>query len=87
MVVFRYVLAAARERTKGFAPIKKTLGNLLRKVKELDEQGFFHVPVKESEAPGYFELIKKPMDMETLTRKLAANRYPFLSNFVVRLVL
>jgi hypothetical protein len=86
MLVLGGCIAAARDRVKGFAPIKKTLGNLMRKVKELDEMGFFQVPVREGEAPDYYDIIKKPMDMETMTRKLAANRYPYLTNFVVRTI-
>lgn len=48
---------------------------LLSKMKKLDQYNLFANPVTEAEAPGYSEIIKKPMDFRTMKEKVEQNEY------------
>jgi len=47
----------------------------LNKMSRLDRYSVFAEPVSESEAPGYFDVVKEPMDMSTMRDKLDAGDY------------
>ncbi len=48
---------------------------LLSKMKKLDQYNLFANPVTESEAPGYSDIIKNPMDFRTMKEKVEQNEY------------
>lgn len=48
---------------------------LLSKMKKLDQYSLFAKPVTEAEAPGYFKVIKNPMDFRTIKEKIEQNEY------------
>jgi hypothetical protein len=50
----------------------------------LDEKKYFAKPVTESEAPGYFAIIKEPMDLLTMRKKTDATEYRCFHDFEVR---
>eukprot|EP01122_Echinamoeba_exundans_P012982 TRINITY_DN5589_c0_g1_i1.p1 TRINITY_DN5589_c0_g1~~TRINITY_DN5589_c0_g1_i1.p1 ORF type:complete len:922 (-),score=192.45 TRINITY_DN5589_c0_g1_i1:215-2980(-) len=64
-----------------YMPLKKVLHTTLRSLIQLDRQAFFYAPVTEDQAPGYFDIVKRPMDFTTMRRKIEDNKYPFLSLF------
>lgn len=66
---------------KKYLPLKKVLHSTVRALIQLDKQGFFYQPVTEDQAPGYFEVVSRPMDFITMRRKIDDNRYPFFSLF------
>lgn len=66
---------------KKYLPLKKVLHSTVRALIQLDKQGFFYEPVTEDQAPGYFDIVTRPMDFITMRRKIDDNRYPFFSLF------
>ena len=42
----------------------------LTSMAKLDEFKFFSEPVREQDAPGYFKVIKQPMDLQTMAEKV-----------------
>lgn len=48
-----------------------------------DPHGFFAFPVTDQIAPGYFMIIKHPMDFSTMKDKIAANEYKSITEFKV----
>jgi hypothetical protein len=48
---------------------------ILRKMNDHELGSWFRQPVTEAIAPGYFEIIKFPMDFSTIFRKLDENQY------------
>jgi hypothetical protein len=69
-------------RRKNWVPMKKMLNNALKKLIDLDGYKFFYSPVSEKDAPGYFSIIKKPMDFSTMRKKLTDDKYTYWSLFV-----
>lgn len=69
-------------RKKNWVPLRKMLNNALKKLIDLDGYKFFYEPVSEKDAPGYFAVIKRPMDFSTMRRKMLEDKYPFWSIFV-----
>lgn len=69
-------------RKKNWVPLRKMLNNALKKLIDLDGYKFFYEPVSEKDAPGYFAVIKRPMDFSTMRRKMLEDKYPFWSLFV-----
>lgn len=55
---------------------------LLNKVSRLDTDGFFQEPVTEAVAPGYFEIIQRPMCFKSMRAKLQAREYRTWRSFV-----
>ena len=53
----------------------------LKLLKEWDREKIFYIPVRESienkqfAAPGYFDLIRKPMDLKTVESKMDSRLY------------
>lgn len=46
------------------------LESFLTSISKLDEFKFFSEPVREQDAPGYFSVIKQPMDLQTMSEKV-----------------
>ncbi len=57
------------------------LDGLLENIAKLDYDLFFQEPVKEEDAPRYFEIIKRPMDFGTMRQKVRLSR-PFHARFL-----
>lgn len=69
-------------KKKNWVPLRKMLNNALKKLIDLDGYKFFYEPVTEKEAPGYFAVIKRPMDFSTMRRKMLEDKYPYWTIFV-----
>jgi Bromodomain len=61
---------------------KEKLGSVLHRLRLHDSYRIFAHPVTKDVAPGYFEVIKHPMDLSTMRRKSESNRYTSISDFV-----
>ena len=48
---------------------------ILHRLYNHDDGSWFRQPVTEAIAPGYFDIIKNPMDFSTIMKKLNANEY------------
>ncbi|XP_056376176.1 bromodomain-containing protein 9 isoform X3 [Hyla sarda] len=62
-------------------PIQQLLEYFLRQLQRKDPHGFFAYPVTDQIAPGYFMIIKHPMDFSTMKEKIAANEYKSITEF------
>ncbi|KAL3146630.1 hypothetical protein ABBQ32_000861 [Trebouxia sp. C0010 RCD-2024] len=60
----------------------QTLENIIGFFEKQDPEGFFGVPVTESVAPNYFNVIKKPMSFLRMRQKLRALEYRTFTAFV-----
>ena len=56
--------------------------NIINKLKNHDKSEPFRQPVSEKKAPGYYEMIKNPMDLKTLTTELENGKYKNKKMFV-----
>ena len=55
--------------------IREKMGPILRHMYDQEEGIWFRQPVTEAIAPGYFDIIKYPMDFSTIFKKLDENQY------------
>lgn len=55
--------------------IRKKMAPILHHLSEQEEGIWFRQPVTEAIAPGYFDIIKYPMDFSTMSKKLNDNQY------------
>ncbi|XP_077125629.1 bromodomain-containing protein 9 isoform X1 [Ranitomeya variabilis] len=62
-------------------PIQQLLEYFLRQLQRKDPHGFFAFPVTDQIAPGYFMIIKHPMDFSTMKEKITANEYKSITEF------
>ncbi|XP_060541740.1 histone acetyltransferase KAT2B isoform X2 [Pantherophis guttatus] len=62
------------KETKDLDQLYSTLKNILQQVKSHQSAWPFMEPVKRTEAPGYYEVIRFPMDLKTMSERLK-NRY------------
>ncbi|KAM3928758.1 bromodomain-containing protein 9 isoform 3-T3 [Leptodactylus fuscus] len=62
-------------------PIQQLLEYFLRQLQRKDPHGFFAFPVTDQIAPGYFMIIKHPMDFSTMKEKIASNEYKSITEF------
>ena len=60
-----------------FSPedIREKMTPILRQLYDHEEGVWFHQPVTEAIAPGYFSIIKYPMDFSTILKKFDENQY------------
>jgi hypothetical protein len=60
-----------------FSPedIREKMTPILRQMYDHEEGAWFRQPVTEAIAPGYFDIIKYPMDFSTIFKKLDENQY------------
>ncbi|KAM8962357.1 bromodomain-containing protein 9 isoform 2-T2 [Pelodytes ibericus] len=63
------------------SPIQQLLGYFLSQLQQKDPHGFFAFPVTDQIAPGYFMIIKHPMDFSTMKEKIATNEYKSITEF------
>jgi hypothetical protein len=61
--------------------LSRILNDLHRKVSQKDTERIFAVPVTEDIAPGYFDMIKHPMDLSTIRQRLHDDEYQTLQQF------
>ncbi|KAJ3522927.1 hypothetical protein NM688_g8803 [Phlebia brevispora] len=62
-------------------PLKEVLTKLIAQIKKKDDYAFFLAPVDASQVPGYADIVKKPMDFGTMTKKVQKSRYRSLEEF------
>ncbi|CAI5437863.1 unnamed protein product [Caenorhabditis angaria] len=58
-----------------FTPLQLLLDHILRKIVAKDPEGYFATPVTKSVAPDYHEIVKEPMDFQTVREKIEDNKY------------
>ncbi|CAO1634477.1 unnamed protein product [Parajaminaea phylloscopi] len=66
---------------KGEAMHVKQCKALLQSIKKLPEAYLFLAPVNEAYAPGYFDVVKSPMDLGTMETKLNSAAYVTMDEF------
>ncbi|KAG1769053.1 hypothetical protein EV702DRAFT_1142718 [Suillus placidus] len=62
-------------------PLKEVLAKLIVQLKKKDDYAFFISPVDPSRVQGYAEMIKHPMDLGTMSTKVARGKYRSLEEF------
>ncbi|KAG1726832.1 hypothetical protein EDB19DRAFT_1751515 [Suillus lakei] len=62
-------------------PLKEVLTKLIGQLKKKDDYAFFISPVDPSRVQGYAEMIKHPMDLGTMSTKVARGKYRSLEEF------
>ncbi|KAJ7722652.1 hypothetical protein DFH07DRAFT_1006475 [Mycena maculata] len=62
-------------------PLKEVLSRLIVQLKKKDDYAFFLKPVNLAQVPGYSDLVKRPMDLGTMTVKIQRGRYRSLEDF------
>ncbi|KAJ7639252.1 hypothetical protein FB45DRAFT_905108 [Roridomyces roridus] len=62
-------------------PLKEVLTRLVTQLKKKDDYAFFLKPVNPAAIPGYADVIKRPMDLGTMTAKVQRGRYRSLEDF------
>ncbi|KAG1824864.1 uncharacterized protein BJ212DRAFT_1322924 [Suillus subaureus] len=62
-------------------PLKEVLMKLIVQLKKKDDYAFFISPVDPSRVQGYAEMIKHPMDLGTMSTKVARGKYRSLEEF------
>lgn len=72
------VLKASQKRR----PLSRLLEQLLRNLEKRDPHQFFAWPVNDNFAPGYSNIIRKPMDFSTIKQKIDENEYKSLNCFI-----
>jgi hypothetical protein len=60
---------------------KARLYSLLKSLQRKDVHSFFAEPVDPEYAPGYLEVIKKPMDFSTMAQKISSDEYKDIQQF------
>lgn len=64
-------------------PLSRLLEHLLRNLEKRDPHQFFAWPVNDNFAPGYSNIIRRPMDFSTIKQKIDDNEYKSLNCFIV----
>jgi len=67
--------AAEEAPTPVSAPTKKQLRSLVQRLMDADDKGLFSVPVPVDVVPDYLDVIKNPMDLGTMKKKVNAGDY------------
>ncbi|CAH0592099.1 unnamed protein product [Chrysodeixis includens] len=63
-------------------PLSRLLEQLLRNLEKRDPNQFFAWPVNDNFAPGYSDIIRRPMDFSTMKQKIDDNEYKSLNCFI-----
>lgn len=66
-------------KIKKYTPFKKVLATTMKKLVDLDQGNIFYAPVTEQQAPGYSSIIKNPMSLSVMRKRVSQDRYEFLS--------
>ncbi|KAF8811316.1 hypothetical protein BYT27DRAFT_7253025 [Phlegmacium glaucopus] len=62
-------------------PLKEVLIKLIAQIKKKDDYAFFLHPVKSGNVPGYADIVKRPMDLGTMSHKVNKGKYRSLEDF------
>ncbi|KAF4622126.1 hypothetical protein D9613_009462 [Agrocybe pediades] len=62
-------------------PLKEVLSKLIAQLKKKDDYAFFLHPVDAASVPGYSDVVKRPMDLGTMSDKVARGKYRSLEDF------
>ncbi|OCH85872.1 hypothetical protein OBBRIDRAFT_784195 [Obba rivulosa] len=79
--VFQEEPAKKIPRPVKLKPLKEVLSKLIVQIKKKDDYAFFLQPVDISQVPGYADMIKRPMDLGTMTKKVEKGKYRSLEEF------
>ena len=63
--------AAVQETQAPKNPVARVLDDFLSTLVKLDSDAFFWEPVQEKDAPRYFDVVKHPMDIQTMREKVS----------------
>ncbi|KAM3872704.1 bromodomain-containing protein 9 isoform 1-T1 [Diretmus argenteus] len=77
----RPVRACRTQQENESTPRQQLLEHFLRQLQRKDPHGFFAFPVTDAIAPGYFAIIKHPMDFSTMKDKITTNEYKTITEF------
>ncbi|KAG6829934.1 hypothetical protein H0H87_009728 [Tephrocybe sp. NHM501043] len=66
-------------------PLKEVLTKLIAQIKKKDDYAFFLRPVDPSQVPGYTDVVKRPMDLGTMSVKVDRGKYRSLEDFTTDL--
>ncbi|KAG0696484.1 hypothetical protein DFH29DRAFT_950735 [Suillus ampliporus] len=69
------------QRPMKLKPLKEVLMKLIGQLKKKDDYAFFISPVDPTRVPGYTDMIKHPMDLGTMSTKVARGKYRSLEEF------
>ncbi|CCL98021.1 uncharacterized protein FIBRA_00014 [Fibroporia radiculosa] len=62
-------------------PLREVLTKLIVQIKKKDDYAFFLHPVDTSQVAGYTDVVKRPMDLGTMTTKVERGKYRSLEEF------
>ncbi|KAG5643004.1 hypothetical protein DXG03_001782 [Asterophora parasitica] len=62
-------------------PLKEVLTKLIAQIKKKDDYAFFLKPVDTSQIQGYTDVVKRPMDLGTMSVKVDRGKYRSLEDF------
>ncbi|KAF8900844.1 hypothetical protein CPB84DRAFT_1847085 [Gymnopilus junonius] len=62
-------------------PLKEVLTKLITQLKKKDDYAFFLRPVDAVNVPGYSDIVKRPMDLGTMSVKVSRGKYRSLEEF------
>ncbi|VDM98944.1 unnamed protein product [Thelazia callipaeda] len=68
-------------------PLNTIMSDLIDKIASKDYNSVFAKPVSEKDVPGYSSVIKKPMDLSTMKKKLAKGDYKNISQLKADFIL
>ncbi|KAG6824668.1 hypothetical protein H0H92_006173 [Tricholoma furcatifolium] len=66
-------------------PLKEVLSKLILQIKKKDDYAFFLQPVDVTQVEGYLDVVKRPMDLGTMTIKVDRGKYRSLEDFAADL--
>ncbi|KAG6908536.1 hypothetical protein DXG01_004307 [Tephrocybe rancida] len=66
-------------------PLKEVLTKLIAQIKKKDDYAFFLRPVDVSQVQGYTDVVKRPMDLGTMSLKVDRGKYRSLEDFATDL--
>ncbi|KAK7457993.1 hypothetical protein BaRGS_00039138 [Batillaria attramentaria] len=85
-------VSSKRSKSKASSPLSQKLQDLYESVRDYQDKAgralsapFIKLPLK-SDYPDYYEVIKKPMDMQRVQQKLLANQYESVEDMVADFV-
>ncbi|KAJ3100978.1 nuA3 HAT complex component nto1 [Phlyctochytrium planicorne] len=68
-----------------YNPVTQVLRPILDDIRRLDPKGLFAEPVNTEDVPDYLDIIKNPMDFQTMKKKLESHVYRDLKSFKIDL--
>ncbi|KIM44007.1 hypothetical protein M413DRAFT_443069 [Hebeloma cylindrosporum] len=69
------------QRPVKLKPLKEVLVKLITQLKKKDDYAFFLRPVDVANVPGYSDVVKRPMDLGTMSDKVNKGKYRSLEDF------